>query len=118
ERIVRKSRQEAAQTRQRIVESASVEFRRRGIAGTGLANLMAAAGLTHGGFYKHFDSKEQVVEESLAFALESMLEAWMRTLSAAPGRHGLNPAIADYLSPQHRDDCAGGCPFAALAGEV
>src|ERR1700759_1051752 len=104
---MRKSRKEAAETRQRIVEAASTEFRSNGIESTGLAHLMAAAGLTYGGFYKHFDSKEQVVEESLAFALESMLEAWMRTLSAAPGRHGLNTAIADYLSPQHRDDCAG-----------
>jgi TetR/AcrR family transcriptional repressor of nem operon len=115
---MRKSKQETAQTRQRIVEAASEEFRRSGIDGTGLNDLMAAAGLTHGGFYKHFDSKEQVVEESLAFAVESMLEAWTRKLSSAPFDRRIHAAIADYLSVPHRDDPAGGCPFAALGSEV
>lgn len=115
---MRKSRQETAETRQRIVEAASQEFRRNGIEETGLNDLMAAAGLTHGGFYKHFDSKEQVVEESLAFAVESMHEAWTRKLSAAPGDRGLNAAIAKYLSVDHRDDAADGCPFAALGSEA
>src|ERR1700759_4172988 len=115
---MRKSKQEAAETRQRIVESAAAEFRRNGIAGTGLADLMAAAGLTHGGFYKHFESKEQVVDESLALAIESMVEEWQRTLSASPGSRGLEDAIAGYLSAEYRDNVAGGCPFVALGGEV
>jgi len=115
---MRKSRQETAETRQRIVEAGSAEFRRNGIDRTGLSDLMAAAGLTHGGFYKHFESKEQAVEESLALAMESMVETWTRTLSAAPGARGLQAAIAEYLSIDHRDDAAGGCPFAALGSEV
>jgi TetR/AcrR family transcriptional regulator, transcriptional repressor for nem operon len=115
---MRKSKQETAETRQRIVEAAAAEFRRNGIQGTGLADLMAAAGLTHGGFYKHFDSKDQLVEESFALATESMVEAMRRTLSAAPGNSGLNAGIAEYLSINHRDDAAGGCPFAALGSEV
>ncbi|UPG84061.1 TetR/AcrR family transcriptional regulator [Luteibacter aegosomatis] len=115
---MRKSRQESAETRRRIVEAASLEFRSRGISGAGVADVMAAAGLTQGGFYKHFESKEHVVEESLTFALESMVEAMANTLAATPGKRGLQKGIADYLSLEYRDDVANGCPFVALAGEV
>jgi TetR/AcrR family transcriptional repressor of nem operon len=115
---MRKSKQETAKTRQRIVAAASTEFRRNGIDGTGLADLMAAAGLTHGGFYKHFESKEQVVEESIALGLESMIEAWHRTFAAAPANRGLEAAVSDYLSADHCAGVSTGCPFAALASEV
>lgn len=115
---MRRSRRETAETRQRILEAASTEFRSNGIDGTGLADLMASAGLTHGGFYKHFESKEQVVEESLALAIESMVEAWKRASLATSSNRGLNTAIAQYLSIQHRDDTANGCPIAALGGEL
>ena len=107
---MRKSRKESAETRKRIVDAASAEFRRAGVDGTGLADLMAAAGLTHGGFYKHFESKEQVVEEAFTAATDSMVEAMRRTMSASPGERGLQAMIAQYLSPRHRDDVAGGCP--------
>jgi TetR/AcrR family transcriptional repressor of nem operon len=115
---MRKSRQETAETRQRIVEAASAEFRRNGIDGTGLANLMAAAGMTHGGFYKHFESKEQVVKESLALAIEEMVESLRSTVSASPGKRGLHAAITNYLSTGYRDDPAGGCPFVALGSDM
>jgi TetR/AcrR family transcriptional repressor of nem operon len=115
---MRKSRREAADTRQRILEAASIEFRRNGIDETGLTGLMMAAGLTHGGFYKHFESKEQVVQESIAFGIESMVEAWQRTLSTAPAHRGLRTAIVGYLSIDHRDDVATGCPFSALGSEM
>jgi len=115
---MRKSRQEAAETRQHIVESASTEFRRNGIDGTGLTDLMTAAGLTHGGFYKHFDSKEQVVEESIARGIESMVESWSGTLSAASEHRGLRTAITEYLSVNHVEDVATGCPFSALGSEM
>jgi AcrR family transcriptional regulator len=68
---MRKSKQEAAQTRQRIIEAAAVELRRNGIGGTGLAGQMAAAGLTHGGFYRHFDSKDQLIAEACAAVFDS-----------------------------------------------
>jgi TetR/AcrR family transcriptional repressor of nem operon len=115
---MRKSREEAAQTRRRIVEAASTRFREHGIEATGLADLMAAAGMTHGGFYKHFDSKDQVVMESVTLALEEMVDGLARTLKAAPGRRGLNMAIGEYLSTDHCNDAAGGCPLAALAGDM
>ncbi|MCV3209824.1 TetR/AcrR family transcriptional regulator [Mesorhizobium sp. YC-39] len=115
---MRKSKEETAETRKRIVAAASEEFRRGGIDGTGLADLMGAAGLTHGGFYKHFGSKEQVVEESLALAIGSMLERIKGTMAASPGDGGLRAAIADYLSVEYRDNVAGGCPFVALGSEM
>ena len=115
---MRKSKIETAATRKRIVEAASTEFRRNGVDGTGLADLMAAAGLTHGGFYKHFESKEQVVEEALVIATESMVDSMRRTVLASPGDRGVHAAIADYLAINNRDDAAGGCPFVSLGSEV
>src|SRR5258708_20159581 len=69
---MRKSRQETAETRERIVHNAAHEFGQHGIAETGLADVMSAAGLTHGGFYKHFDSKDQLVAEAIQNSLNSI----------------------------------------------
>src|SRR5258708_14969490 len=70
---MRKSREETARTRERILDAASEEIRANGVAGSGLAGVMKAAGLTHGGFYKHFGSKDQLVTESVARAFEQVL---------------------------------------------
>ena len=70
---MRKSREEAAQTRKRIVTAAAAEFRKNGVVATGLNDLMKAAGLTHGGFYKHFESKDQLVAEASAEAVETAI---------------------------------------------
>ena len=115
---MRKSKQEAARTRERIVEAAALEFRRNGIAGTGLSDLMAAAGLTHGGFYRHFESKDQLVGEAYAAALASGAKMSAAALSRRRGRNGLEALAADYLSKRHRDDRSGGCPLAALGSEL
>jgi TetR/AcrR family transcriptional regulator, transcriptional repressor for nem operon len=108
---MRKSREEAAETRRRIVQAAAREFRERGIVATGLADLMKAAGLTHGGFYKHFASKDQLVAEATVAAMDSILAE----LAAHPT---VNAAVAGYLSTRHRDNPASGCPLAALGGEL
>ena len=71
---MKKSKLEAAETRRRIVKTASAEFRRNGIHATGLSDVMAAAGLTHGGFYRHFDSKDDLVAEACAAAMEPAAE--------------------------------------------
>ena len=115
---MRKSRQEAAKTRERIVVSAAAEFREHGIAATGLADFMKAAGLTHGGFYRHFRSKDHLVAEACAAAGASMTTRV--AASAAHGRkgYGLGAAVADYLSAEHRDNPRDGCPLAALGGEL
>ena len=115
---MRKSKQEAARTRERIVAAAAQEFCRNGITATGLLDLMAAAGLTHGGFYRHFASKEQLVAEACAVAMESGAKAAAAALSPHGKRNGLRAFAASYLSPDHRDDRSGGCPLAALGSEL
>jgi len=115
---MRKSKQEAARTRERIIEAAALEFRRNGLAGTGLSELMAAAGLTHGGFYRHFASKDQLVAEACAAALDSGAKMSAAVLSHHRKRNGLEALAANYLSKRHRDDRSGGCPFAALGSEL
>lgn len=115
---MRKSRKETAETRQRIIEAAATEFRRDGIVGTGLADFMASAGLTHGGFYKHFESKDEVVRESLELAADTWIDSMESMLSRSSGTRKLSSAINNYLSLKHRDDAAGGCPFVALGSEL
>lgn len=108
---MRKSREEAAETRKRIVKAAASEFRAKGIVATGLADLMKAAGMTHGGFYKHFESKDQLVAEAFADAVEEVIGM----LESLPTSQA---AVAAYLSMQHRDNPASGCPFSAIGSEV
>ena len=109
---MRKSREEAAQTRKRIVTAAGEEFRKHGIVATGLNELMSAAGLTHGGFYKHFESKDQLVAEACAEAVTTILEI----AAAAASKKG--GTAAAYLSTGHRDNPAAGCPLSAIGSEL
>jgi TetR/AcrR family transcriptional regulator, transcriptional repressor for nem operon len=110
---MRKSREEAAQTRKRIVSAAAAEFRRNGVVATGLKELMGAAGLTHGGFYKHFESKDDLVREACREAVETAI---LETLSAAASKgSGFEAA---YLSIDHRDNPAIGCPLSAIGSEL
>jgi TetR/AcrR family transcriptional repressor of nem operon len=111
ERAVRKSREEAAETRKRIVQAAASEFREKGIVATGLTDLMKAAGLTHGGFYKHFESKDQLVAEATAAAMETILGE-LATHSTVGG------VIDTYLSAGHRGNPGSGCPLAANGDEL
>jgi TetR/AcrR family transcriptional repressor of nem operon len=114
---MRKSRQETAATRQRIVEAAQTEFRRHGIEGCGLTGLMAAAGLTQGGFYKHFASKAQLVAESTTAAVDTLVEQ-LQSMPPEPGTAGEFKAMVNgYLSPTHRDG-DNGCPYAGLGSEL
>src|SRR6266404_4626721 len=110
---MRRSNAEAAETRQRIVETAASEFRRDGIHATGLADLMAAAGLTHGGFYKHFASKDQLVAEACAEAVQTAIRESLAAAASEKGR-----AAAAYLSTGHRDNPATGCPLSAIGSEL
>jgi TetR/AcrR family transcriptional repressor of nem operon len=112
---MRRSKQEAAETRQRIVTAAAARFRQNGIGGTGLSDLMAAAGLTHGGFYRHFDSKDHIVAEACAAAAGSAMAKFFSNKSP---QSGLKARVAKYLSPAHRDNPSAGCPLAALGSEI
>ena len=111
------SRAEKAKTHQRIVTLASKRFREKGLTGIGIAELMKEAGLTVGGFYKHFDSRDDLVAE----AMRSALGAWKRRVDAAAS--GGPPVtyqslVDDYLSEAHRDHPGAGCPVSALAGDI
>ena len=102
-------------TRQRILEAAGRRFKQDGIDGAGVAAVMSDAGLTNGAFYAHFASKEDLVANVLA----DQLRAQHQSLDAQPSdRAGLEAFIRSYLSPQHRDQCADGCPSAALLDEI
>jgi TetR/AcrR family transcriptional repressor of nem operon len=111
------SKAEKAKTHKRIVAIASKRFREEGLAGIGIADLMKEAGLTVGGFYKHFSSREDLVAE----AVGSALGGWKRQMDAAAS--GGPPVtyqtlVDDYLSEAHRNDPGAGCPVGALAGDL
>jgi TetR/AcrR family transcriptional regulator, transcriptional repressor for nem operon len=116
--MARTSRAEKARTRERLVETASHEFRAKGVAGTSIPALMERVGLTHGTFYAHFDSKDALVAEAYAHGLNETVERLLRRAETAPPGRGLDAMIDYYLSAEHRDDPAGGCVLPALAGEV
>jgi TetR/AcrR family transcriptional repressor of nem operon len=103
-------------TRQRIIETASAKFRKDGVAGVGIAGLMAEAGLTHGGFYAHFDSKEALVREAIDAALDETRARMDR--AAAKADAGIEGLIRNYLRPSHRDMPERGCAIASLAAEI
>ena len=102
-------------TRRRIIETAGRRLKRDGIDGSGVATLMADAGLTNGAFYAHFPSKEDLVATAVADQLREQRES----LSAvARGRAGVEQYVRAYLSVQHRDNPEDGCPSAALLDEI
>jgi TetR/AcrR family transcriptional repressor of nem operon len=115
---MKKSKREAAETRRRIVKAAAAEFRRKGIRATGLSDLMATAGLTHGGFYRHFASKDQLVAEACAVAMAALDGTGEASAREGAGKHGLAAILDDYLSPDHRDNLADGCVLAGLGSEL
>lgn len=115
---MRKSREETARTRERIVAAAGQEFRRNGIAATGLAGLMNAAGLTHGGFYKHFSSKDELVAEACANSINGVMDALVERVSREPPEQRLRTFLDAYLSAAHRDTPENGCGLAALGSEL
>lgn len=98
-------------TRGRILDEASRRFREEGIAAVGVANLMGGIGLTQGGFYNHFESKDELTREALSVSRGPIAQRLVDTRDLA----GI---VNRYLSPTHRDDPGRGCPAAALAAEV
>src|SRR5882724_3313389 len=115
---MRKSREETARTRERILDAASEEIRANGVAGSGLAGVMKAAGLTHGGFYKHFGAKDQLVTESLNEAFEEMADRLAQAGKQSQPGTAWKAIVKTYLSPEHCDHAECGCPLAALAPEL
>jgi TetR/AcrR family transcriptional repressor of nem operon len=112
---VRVTREQAQAHRDKILEVAGTLFRERGYEGIGVAEIMKRAGLTHGGFYGHFDSKDDLAAEITGRVLRR--DGWLERLTGRP-----DPSFADlvrsYLSPRHRDNPGHGCFFAAVGSDV
>jgi TetR/AcrR family transcriptional regulator, transcriptional repressor for nem operon len=114
---MRHSKDEKARTHKRIVAIASKKFREEGLVGIGIADLMKEAGLTVGGFYKHFKSRDVLVAE----AVGSALEMWKDQLEAAASGGPVvtyESLLDNYLSEAHRNDPGTGCPVSALAPDL
>lgn len=108
------------ETHKRVVEAAARRFRKDGIESTGVVDLMADVGLTHGGFYAHFSSKETLVKEALAAASVASRKLLHRQIdeARAEGRDPLEVIVRTYLTAAHRDRPDRGCTVAALGAEI
>jgi TetR/AcrR family transcriptional regulator, transcriptional repressor for nem operon len=115
EQMARYGKEHKQATRQRITETAGRRFKRDGIDGSGIATLMADAGLTNGAFYAHFESKDDLVATMVADQLRGLREGLG---ASATDRAGVERMIREYLSPDHRDNREAGCPSAALLDEI
>lgn len=115
---MRKSKTEAADTRARIVAGASAMFRKDGLSNVSVAGLMANAGLTHGGFYAHFQSREELVADAIRFALTQSAQRIYLSELKNGSKPGYSRLIQRYLSKEHRDNPQNGCVMASLAEEI
>ena len=107
--MMKVSREQMQINRERILTEAARLFREKGFDGVSVAEVMNAAGLTHGGFYGHFASKDDLIAETVAHMMAN---------GAKPSAADLSAFVDAYLSRRHRDGVAQGCPIAALAGDV
>lgn len=105
-----------ASARERIIREAARLLREKGIDGLKVADVMKAAGLTHGAFYAHFENKDALVEAAFAEALDHR-EAWLQSAAERPAEERLTHLLGTYLTARHRDTPAKGCAFASLARE-
>ncbi|WP_059414061.1 TetR/AcrR family transcriptional regulator [Cupriavidus basilensis] len=115
---MRYSPEHKAETRKQIVEAAAAEFREHGIDGVGLAQLMKSAGLTHGGFYAHFDSRDALVADAVDAAFGQTTAFLEAAAAAAPARQRKRAILHAYMNRKHRDKPASGCAIAALGADV
>ncbi len=115
---MRYSREHKLETHARIVKKASERLREKGAHGVGVADLMKEAGLTHGGFYAHFDSREALVIEAFAYAMDRSTERWRKLAEATPPEKRLATIVNSYLTPTHRDDPGHGCAVPTLGAEI
>jgi TetR/AcrR family transcriptional repressor of nem operon len=114
---MRVSREKFAENRERILDCAARLFREKGYDGVGVADIMQAAGLTHGGFYGHFASKDDLIAQASRRASADFLPA-MQALARRSPDTALDTIISNYLAAKHRDHPEVGCPFAALGSDM
>jgi TetR/AcrR family transcriptional repressor of nem operon len=115
---MRYSKDHKLETHARIVKKASVRLRENGAHGIGVADLMKDAGLTHGGFYAHFASREALVIEAFAYAMDRSTDRWRKLAEQTPPEKRLATIVDSYLTPAHRDDLGHGCTIPALSAEI
>ncbi len=115
---MRYSKEHKQETHARIVRKASVRLREKGAHGIGVADLMKEAGLTHGGFYAHFDSREALVIEAFNYAMDRAMERWRKVAEQIPPEKRLETIVDFYLTALHRDDPGHGCSVPALGAEI
>ena len=115
---MRYSKEHKLETRARIVKKASMRLREKGAHGIGVADLMKDAGLTHGGFYAHFDSREALVIEAFSHAMDRSTEHWRKLAEQTPPEKRLAAIVDSYLTPVHRDDPGHGCAVPTLGAEI
>src|ERR1700728_1011579 len=115
-KVMKRTKAETAETRKRIVKVAAQEFRRNGISGTGVADIMSAAGLTHGGFYRHFESKDHLLAEACEASMKALVQS--AADAAAGGHRAFLKHLEEFLSAENRDDSLGGCPLVAMGNEL
>jgi TetR/AcrR family transcriptional repressor of nem operon len=116
--LMRYSREHKLETHARIVKKASVRLREKGAHGIGVADLMKEAGLTHGGFYAHFDSREALVIEAFADTMDRSTERWRKLAEQTPPEKRFAAIVDSYLTAVHRDDPGHGCAVPALGAEI
>lgn len=117
EKAMRVSREQAAENREKIITIAAKLFREKGFDGIGVADLMKSAGLTHGGFYGHFDSKEDLMAQACERAVDELLQAGeVRSKESKDSPY--NAFLKNYLSIVHRDNPGAGCLMTALGAEA
>jgi TetR/AcrR family transcriptional repressor of nem operon len=114
---MRVSRQKAAENRERIIDAAGALFRSKGFGGIGVADIMKAADLTHGGFYGHFASKDDLVKQASRRTMARAAANWGKVVADAPDQP-FTALLDHYLSSHHRDDPGKGCAFAALGADA
>jgi TetR/AcrR family transcriptional repressor of nem operon len=115
---MRYSKEHKQETHERIVKRAAVRLREKGAHGIGVADLMKEAGLTHGGFYAHFASREALVIEAMAHIMDRGTERWRKLGEQAPLEKRLATIVDSYLSAAHRDDPGHGCAIPTLGAEL
>ena len=115
---MRYSKEHKQETHERIVKKASVRLREKGAHGVGVADLMKEAGLTHGGFYAHFDSREALVIEAFGYAMDRATEHWRNMTADIPPEKRLSTIVDTYVSATHRDDPGRGCAVPSLGAEI
>ncbi len=111
---MRYSKEHKQETHTRIVRKASVRLREKGAHGIGVADLMKEAGLTHGGFYAHFDSREALVIEAFNYAMDRSTERWRKLAEETPPKKRFAAIVDFYLTTLHRDDPGHGCAVRTL----